>query len=179
MKLLPLARNFSVGNRSTTKKTPHKGVFFCVVTCVVVDEATYSETERGYLAGIMDGEGSIVMNGAAGKRLPRMLVQVSSCDHELVEWLRITVGGFVRRRKSKNENWRDHYYWTLHGKKAVAFLQEIGPLMKIDKKRLRAEAAVTYAKSARMGPGDPAYLAERLRLLEIYKAVKHSNKVKP
>jgi len=53
-------------------------------------------TEKAYLAGIIDGEGWIgVKDPGKGHGRKMLQLEVQSCDFDLIEWLHEKLGGYV------------------------------------------------------------------------------------
>lgn len=103
-----------------------------------------SETEKGYLAGIIDGEGCIRLSRRPGKHgapIYHIYVVVVNTSMALHHWLeqRLPGVGYIRedtRRKrhahpgAHPENWRTVYNWVIMGNRvAVVFLREIAPYL--------------------------------------------------
>jgi hypothetical protein len=104
-----------------------------------------------YTAGLLDGEGSVVI----AKKKPRkptqkttyeLSVGVGVCNKEAMEKLGDDFGAspyLKNRTKPKGkEYWSDYYYLQLHGNNAVRFLQQINPYLRI--KKNRAELAFRF-----------------------------------
>jgi len=51
------------------------------------------DTEKAYIAGIIDGEGSITLVKQHKNRNPSPMVSVASTDLELLIWLKKTING--------------------------------------------------------------------------------------
>ena len=47
------------------------------------------ETEKSYLAGIIDGEGSVMLTRFHKNEYPSPCISISSTDIELLEWIKI------------------------------------------------------------------------------------------
>jgi len=100
---------------------------------------TFSEVDRAYLAGLLDGDGCIMSTierhpeKKFGFRV-RVFLKISQKNRKILDWCRnITQSGVVR------EN-RDQYDWRLRDQKEVArILEAIYPYLKI--KRKQAELA--------------------------------------
>ena len=101
-----------------------------------------SETEKGYLAGIIDGEGCISMNrhikkGAAP--VYRLFVQISNTSPALKKWLDEHFPKKTYWWKTthfKRQQWRDCYHWILSGNRQVmVFCREIAPYLVIKKEQ--------------------------------------------
>lgn len=48
--------------------------------------------QRAYLAGIIDGEGSISLVRLSRKKYPSPMISIASADKELLEWICTTTG---------------------------------------------------------------------------------------
>lgn len=73
-----------------------------------------------YLAGLIDGEGSIgVSRGARGQKafFPRLLV--SGTDEILADWLVGNFGGSVTWRRQINLRWKSEFLWRVTYSRAV------------------------------------------------------------
>lgn len=97
-----------------------------------------------YLAGIIDGEGSITFANNGKGRWPCLAIDVTSCDVELIDWLHSEFGGTKRTRKSTNPLWNDAYVWRVKKASAVRLLMEIQPYLRITKKKVRADIAIRW-----------------------------------
>lgn len=84
----------------------------------------------GYIAGIIDGEGTISILRPPGKRT-RVTVQVASTTRALHDWLLEEVGGKVYERVGLNHlGTRPIWYWHLVRMRDVRmFLSAIEPFM--------------------------------------------------
>jgi len=111
-----------------------------------------SETEKGYLAGIIDGEGCIMLArhlGKRGKYVYHVYVAIANTSVALHHWLeqRLPGAGYVRQRRrvkvdarstSNQPLWRTGYDWIISGNRvAMVLLREITPYLVI--KRAQAE----------------------------------------
>lgn len=110
-----------------------------------------SETEKGYLAGIIDGEGCIMLArhlGKRGKHVYHLYVGIANTSMALHRWLeqRLPGIGYVRqnspavdtRPSAHPERWKTGYDWIVSGNRVAAvLLREIAPYLVI--KRAQAE----------------------------------------
>lgn len=102
-------------------------------------EVSFEDVEERdfiYLAGIIDGEGTITINGwkwrtCAG--VPRM--EVTNTDERLTDWLEGTFGGHITPDDNGNPNHKRRYIWYLNGKQTVILCQILIPYLKIKKEQ--------------------------------------------
>jgi hypothetical protein len=101
-----------------------------------------SETEKGYLAGIIDSEGCIMLArhlGQRDKHVYHLYVSMATTSLALHQWLeqRLPGAGYVRQRQrvkidarptSNQPQWRTGYDWIISGNRvATVLLREIAP----------------------------------------------------
>ena len=74
-----------------------------------------TETEKAYIAGIIDGEGSIMLQKFHSNEYPSPCISISSTTLELLKWIKSVVGkGTIIRKKNYNpENHQDCYSYTI------------------------------------------------------------------
>ncbi len=105
---------------------------------------------RGYLAGMIDGEGSISIVRARrdqSKRPTRstvyheLTIHVFNNDCRIMLWLLDNVGGIVNRREPRKIQHAPSYTWTVTNKVACELLKSIFSLLvsKIQQARLAIE----------------------------------------
>lgn len=120
--------------------------------------------ELAYIAGIVDGEGSIglitVMGNhrpakrrnsrSAGKEHPghspqtKMRVSVGMTERSIPEWLCSEFGGYLTYREFPDKNWKPRCDWTATSQIAARFLEAILPYLRI--KKVQAEIALAFQK---------------------------------
>ena len=100
-----------------------------------------TETEKAYIAGIIDGEGSIMLTRFHKNEYPSPCVSISSTDIELLEWLKNTtkVGRIINKKNYNKERHKDSYTYRVIYNDALRLLEEIEPYLIIEKKKLRAK----------------------------------------
>ncbi|MBA7584102.1 hypothetical protein ES708_26055 [subsurface metagenome] len=112
-------------------------------------ENYYSNTDIAYLAGLVDGEGSIVVHRTRpqknrqrgnGKfysdKTPRFVVDiaVSMTDKNTIYWIKSLFGGCVyKRADNRQERYRDLYCWQIRANKAIAVMKLLLPYLRTKK----------------------------------------------
>ncbi len=87
-----------------------------------------TETERAYLAGILDGEGCVSVATRLKKYLTP-IVQVTNTRLELLDWLHVRYGGSVLARPDKRQTRKPSYAWVVCGQKALHVLRDARPYL--------------------------------------------------
>jgi hypothetical protein len=96
--------------------------------------------EASYVAGIVDGEGSINLSRMHGKEFRRPCISIASTDKELLIYLQSLTGGLINNKKNYNpDKHKDSYTLTIKKKEDVfKTLKYITPFLRVDKKIKRA-----------------------------------------
>ena len=94
-----------------------------------------------YLAGIIDGEGSIMLSKYHHSEFPCPCISISSTDLELLEWIRDKIGaGRINRKKNYNiDKHKTSYTYAVYYDTAIDVMSKIEPYLVIVKKKLRAK----------------------------------------
>jgi hypothetical protein len=109
---------------------------------------TLSESEAAYAAGLLDGEGSIILwkpKGSQSRRM-RLRILIINTYEPVMDWLVSRIGGAIHRRQHASTNYSSNplpiWTWTVHGSNAVAVLKQLMPFMiiKRDKAKLGIES---------------------------------------
>lgn len=134
----------------------------CIRHSVMIGEMIMTKTETAYIAGIIDGEGSISLIRQSCNQHHSPVVSVASTDLELLEWLLSTIGsGTVIKKKNYNPSkHKDSYTYTIIRHAAIQLLEDIVPYLIINKKRLRAEHIINNYRSVTLRNG--RYNSEQL-----------------
>jgi hypothetical protein len=107
---------------------------------------TMTNEQKAYIAGIIDGEGWLgFTNKGRGHGRPQPQIQVSSCDSELIDWLKEACGGWNCKPIVRGGNRNIEYRWRIGGYKACALLAEIAPYLVINKRIARVAEFAEWA----------------------------------
>ena len=103
-----------------------------------------NKTDLAYIAGLVDGEGSIYTSYQPSRvqELPRYNVGIAiqMADKEPLAFLQSLFGGRIILRKKMSENRKPLYYWRLTNFQAQPLLEAIKPYLLV--KRAQAEIAL-------------------------------------
>lgn len=97
----------------------------------------FGETDAAYLAGIIDGEGSIIRlkrkNGSISYR-----VVVVNTDWPMLEWITDTTGvGSLNTKPRQEEGHKPCWYWVVNAQTARQILERCYPYMIIKKDKAK------------------------------------------
>lgn len=110
------------------------------------------KTEYAYVAGIVDGEGSI---GIARSKTQEMIggiryemyVTVSNTNEWVIQWLKFNFGGSVSYVKSRAVNQKPFWCWRIQTRQAASFLRLVIPYLRI--KQYHAQLALQFQDAKR------------------------------
>jgi hypothetical protein len=97
-------------------------------------ELCLSDTDAAYLAGIMDGEGSITLVRSHAPRTRGRyvypLVRIANTDRAIIDWVvRVVPLGAYSYRSAMNERCKDVHHIGWASNDAIAVLREILPFL--------------------------------------------------
>ena len=101
-----------------------------------------------YAAGIVDGEGQVTIDKSTRPRMVNpsysVYAKVYNTNKVLTDYLLATFGGSSSTEPSKHPNHKDEHQWTLYGNRAMNFLIDILPFLRLKNKQ--AELCITLQK---------------------------------
>ena len=103
------------------------------------------ERDLAYIAGFIDGEGSITSGG----RRCTLKVNATNIDKEPLEFIQRMFGGSIYECPPKKLEWRTIFRWVIGGASALVVLESLLPYFII--KRKQALLGIELAKSSDMG----------------------------
>lgn len=167
--------NFIIGGRGNRAR---KAVF-CSIRCASRARIRTGETaneltvaQASYIAGLVDGEGSIMLIGRRGGCALRLTV--SNNVYSVMEWLTSTLGvGVIVRRLPNNKKHATSYTYQINSHGANSIIQQIRPHMVI--KARQADLAM----EAYRGLNDPLKKSDRTWQTEAYEQMKQLNRRGP
>lgn len=107
-----------------------------------------------YLAGLLDGEGSILLRAQGKGRCRAPEISIGMVDEAPIRAVAGTWGGFVSE-KVRSGGRKTMYVWRLQGWKSLDLLNELHPFLVIERRRALAELLANdpVLRSDRKGPG--------------------------
>ncbi len=106
--------------------------------------------DAAYIAGIIDGEGSIGLNVTASGSY-RAQIQVSNASRKLIYWLQELLGGYVDVVAPKGGT-RPSYHWRTDKREVVAnVLAQVSPYLRV--KQQQADLVMRFITDCHVGRG--------------------------
>ncbi len=107
------------------------------------------KTKLAYLAGIIDGEGTINITYFTKRNEYRMRLYVVNTDIRLIDWLESNFGGMkfhAKRHTVNHPNWKEKWEWIyIPSKDKLGLLEALLPYMVIKSEQLTI--AIEYLKT--------------------------------
>lgn len=82
-----------------------------------------------YVAGLMDGEGSIGFTRSRSAMVPR--VSITNTNLDLLDSLKSAFGGYITPLTGRKSGWKQAYAWVINNSKAVDFVARLEPWLRI------------------------------------------------
>lgn len=133
-----------------------------------------SEIERGWLAGLIDGEGNVSLHKhVRGRKIPRCTV--INTDFSIIERYadilkRLGIGCYINHQDKKRygENWNNTKSAEVQGfKRFRALVEEVLPHL-TGIKKVKAETALAFVYSRLMKPGEGRGIFGEYDATELY-----------
>ena len=117
-----------------------------------------SKTDLAYTAGIIDGEGCIMISRVRSQRsrsgyIYGLTVAVNSTDEWLPQWLKFSFGGSITFREPHRKNESPLWMWALRSRQASDFLKLTLPYLHL--KKPQAELAIKFQTRKKYGRSLP------------------------
>lgn len=129
---------------------------------------TLSTIDAAYLAGIIDGEGAIMLTRNSPNEERRLAIDVSNNDLVMLEWIKKKTGvGHICSKKQYKEHHLPSFTWGTGGRQAIDLLVQVEPFM-LTARKLRAKLIIAdYIRlTPRNGRYTTAMKRERDRFVE-------------
>jgi len=122
--------------------------------------------DRAYIAGVIDGEGSIMLTRFHKNQHPAPCISISSTSHELLLWIKHKTGlGKITSKKNYNPGiHKDSYTYVIKHNEAISLLELIEPYLIIKQKKLRAKLILDEYK--KVTPRNGKYSEDLLKAKE-------------
>ena len=105
---------------------------------------TLSTSESAYIAGLIDGEGTITLTQEHKNERRRLVVSISSTERSLLDFVQAKSGvGTISNKRSYSEHHTPSYVYKVTNRQALELLRQIEPYM-LGYKAERAKYALEH-----------------------------------
>lgn len=94
-----------------------------------------TDIDLAYLAGLVDGEGTISIKTEGKTRPHTVYLHVSNTNENVIALCEEAFGGRRRLRKWKNKKWKPCWEWILTKEKACEAIRKLRPFLRIKQKQ--------------------------------------------
>ena len=122
-----------------------------------------TDIEKGYIAGLIDGEGTVTLTRQkASQKFRYPVLEMTSTTLPMLEKLKeLAGGGAISNQKKYSENWKQSWHYQLRGDKVIALLDEVKEYLLEPKKKYRADLICSTYKA--VTPRNGKYSEEMLK----------------
>jgi len=117
-----------------------------------------------YIAGLVDGEGTVTLTRIHAKENRRIVVSIANTEHQILRFVIDQVGaGKITQKKTTSDRHTPSFCYAITSRQALALLRQIAPHLQ-SYKRQRAELALRCYEllTPRNGKYTRNQLADRL-----------------
>jgi len=127
-----------------------------------------TEAQAGYLAGIVDGEGTITLTRRNINRQRYLTLTISNCEFKLLKYVSTLIGaGRITTKRTYHENHSTAYTYQISSKQALDVIRAIAPFLQTYKRQRAALALSSYSKlTPRNGKYSDDILKKRQKFIE-------------
>ena len=124
--------------------------------------------ETAYIAGLIDGEGTITMVRKHPNENRHLAVTISSTERAMLDFVLSTVGvGKITSKRAYKAHHRPSFTYAVHNRQALQLLRQVGPFL-LSYKAQRCELALR--DYVRLTPRNGKYKPEVLQRRKSFEA---------
>ncbi len=122
-----------------------------------------TDIEKGYIAGLIDGEGTVtLLKDRADQKFRYPVIEMSSTTLAMLEKFKeLANGGTISKHKVYKVTHKQSWQYKVQGNKVIALLEEVKDYLLEPKKKARAELICSTYKS--VTPRNGKYSEEMLQ----------------
>ena len=121
-----------------------------------------TDLEKGYVAGIIDGEGTITLTYVhSSNKFRAPSIEVTSTTLEMLEKMKALAGGTISKVSKRAEHHKQAYRWCIRYNAVIDLLKEISEYLLEPKKKYRADLILSTYKE--VTPRNGKYSKEKLK----------------
>jgi len=127
---------------------------------------TLSAEDAAYLAGVIDGEGTITLSRRHRNDNRQLVVSISSTEAELLIYIRRAIGvGRITHKRISRAHHTPSFTYAIANRQALALLEQISPYLRTYKSQ---RAALVLRDYIRLTPRNGKYTLQQQREREAF-----------
>lgn len=127
-----------------------------------------SVAEAAYLAGLIDGEGTVTLGRKHAGDMRHLVVSISNTELQILEFARVSVGaGKLTRKRTSRAHHTPSYAYALWNRQALALLAQVEPYMQSYK---RDRARLALSNYVRLTPRNGKYTEQMRAEREVFES---------
>lgn len=136
--------------------------------------------EAAYLAGLIDGEGTIALTRHHPREERQLSITISNTERPLLEYVRMIVGaGHVTNKRVYQPEHTPGVTYTLNNRQALNLLEQIAPYLRTYKAERASLILRDYVRlTPRNGRYSPEQKEERTKFIEVFLNLRHNARQK-
>ena len=137
---------------------------------------TLNQADAGYIAGLIDGEGTITLTRKHANERRGLAVTISNTERTILQYVLNAIGvGTITNKRAAKANHTPSYTLQVWNRQALALLQQIRPLLKSYKASRANLVLIDYLRlTSRNGRYTERQLAEREEFVRRFFAIRPS-----
>lgn len=129
---------------------------------------TLSEVNAAYVAGIIDGEGTITLTRNHRSENRRPVVSISSTELPLLAYVRSVIGaGRITRKMRTRERHSPSFAYCISSRQALRLLAQVAPFLRTYKTQ---RASLLLQEYVRLTPRNGRYTPEQMAAREDFES---------
>ena len=129
---------------------------------------TLSEVDAAYVAGIIDGEGTITLTRNHRSENRRPIVSISSTELPLLSYVRSVIGaGRITRKMCTRKHHSPSFAYCISSRQALRLLAQVAPFLRTYKMQ---RASLLLQDYARVTPRNGRYTPEQMAAREEFES---------
>lgn len=122
-----------------------------------------ASVDAAYIAGIVDGEGTITLSATHREENRRLVIAISNTERALLQFIKRTVGaGHITNKRTYSPRHAPSYTYQIGARQALALLGQIAPYLRTYKSARAGLLLRDYIRlTPRNGKYDPQTMLER------------------
>ena len=105
------------------------------MTDITMDVRSLNTPDAAYIAGLIDGEGTITLTRKHANENRQLVISISNTDKDLLEFTYKTIGaGKITRKRVTHLHHTPSFTYAIYNRQALVLLEQVQPFLRTYKK---------------------------------------------